>query len=270
MNNSSEHRLKELFNLDGKVALVTGGAGYLGSQISDALAEQGATIIVASRDINKCKKKSKEMALAFSIESQYAQLDVTSPGSIDSLVDFIDLTYGKLDILVNCSWTGKKNSWDTIDIDDWKFDIDISLNAPFRVTKSFYPLLKKSKSGVILNIASMYGIVAPDYRIYEGTEHANPPSYGAAKAGIIQFTRYLASFLAVDGIRTNCISPGPFPFPTTLEKYPEFAANLASKVPLGRLGNPHELKGVALLLCSDAGSFINGENICVDGGWTKW
>ncbi len=116
----------------------------------------------------------------------------------------------------------------------------------------------------------MYAHVAPDYRIYDGDEHVNPPSYGAAQAGVIQLTRYLASFLAPEGIRVNCISPGPFPFEETQKENPGFIKHLAGKNPMGRIGFPHELKGAAAFLCSDASSFITGQNLCVDGGWSVW
>ena len=131
------------------------------------------------------------------------------------------------------------------------------------------PLLSRRK-GNILNIASMYGHVAPDYRLYDGDRFANPPSYGAAKAGVIQLTKYLASFLSQHEIRVNCISPGPFPFETTQDESPEFIRRLSEKNPMNRIGNPHELKGAALLLCSNAGSYITGQNLRVDGGWSIW
>ena len=176
--------------------------------------------------------------------------------------------YDGIDILINNAWSGNKNSWETINDQDWEYDVDVSLNSVFRMTKAAFPDLKKSK-GVILNIASMYGHVAPDYRIYEGTSFANPPSYGAAKAGVIQFTKYLASFLAPHGIRVNAVSPGAFPHPPT-QQNAEFMARLGSKNPLGRIGYPHEIKGAVALLCTDAGSYITGQNICVDGGWAVW
>jgi gluconate 5-dehydrogenase len=178
-------------------------------------------------------------------------------------------TEGKLDILVNCSWTGKKNTFESISEEDWLFDINVSLNSVFRMIKAAFPALKDTR-GVIVNVASMYGIVAPDHRLYDGEKYANPPSYGAAKAGVLQLTRYLASFLSPHGVRVNAISPGPFPYESTQKENPAFIERLAGKNPLNRIGAPHELKGAAALLCSDASSYMTGQNISVDGGWTSW
>ncbi len=125
----------------------------------------------------------------------------------------------------------------------------MSLNSVFRLTKAAFPDLK-STHGVILNIASMYGHIGPDYRIYDGKEFANPPSYGAAKAGVLQFTRYLASFLSPHGIRVNALSPGAFPHPPT-QKHEVFMEKLGSKNPMNRIGQPDELKGAVALLCSE-------------------
>jgi NAD(P)-dependent dehydrogenase (short-subunit alcohol dehydrogenase family) len=173
-----------------------------------------------------------------------------------------------VDILINNAWAGIKNSWESINDEDWEHDIDMSLNSVFRMTKAAFPDLKATR-GVILNIASMYGHIGPDYRIYDGKEFANPPSYGAAKAGVIQFTKYLASFLSPHGIRVNALSPGAFPHPPT-QKHEEFMQRLCSKNPMNRIGQPEELKGAVALLCSNAGSYITGQNICVDGGWASW
>lgn len=265
--------LKELpkfFSLKGKTAFVTGGAGYLGSEIADALAEQGADIIIASRNEANCQKKALEIMETFpGVKAYSVVFDLSDKQSIIDAIETSDREFGGFDILVMCAWSGRKNSWDSINDEDWDYDIEICLNGVFRTIKAATPTLRK-KRGVILNIGSMYGHVAPDWRLYEGVPQANPPSYGAAKAGVIQFTKYLASFLAPDGIRVNCISPGPFPFPATGIEYPEFLDRLNAKNPMGRTGEPHEIKGAAALLCSDASSYITGQNFCVDGGWTVW
>ncbi|HLO78455.1 MAG TPA: SDR family oxidoreductase [Magnetospirillum sp.] len=249
---------------------MTGGAGLLGSQISTALAELGANVVIGSRDEAKCKQFADELAAQFPEQTfSGIGLDITSMDSAKAAVAHTVELNGGLDILVNCSWTGRKNSFESITEEDWMFDIDICLHGVFRTIKAAVPALRERK-GVILNIASMYGIVAPDYRIYEGTNHVNPPSYGAGKAAVLQFTRYLASFLSPDGIRVNAISPGPFPYESTQEQFPDFIARLGAKNPQGRIGKPHELKGAAALLCSDASSYMTGQNISVDGGWTAW
>lgn len=264
------HRLAELFSLKNKVALVTGGAGYLGSEICYALAEQGADIIIASRNIDSCKQKCEEIEQYFnhSIKATAIQLDLLSKESIKECFAKIDKEYGGLDILVNNAWSGNKNSFESISDEDWEYDIEMSLNSVFRCVKAAVSGLQKKK-GVILNITTMYGHVAPDYRIYDGIQFTNPPSYGAAKAGVIQFTKYLASFLAPHGIRVNCLSPGPFPHPQT-QLNTDFMNKLGSKNPLNRIGQPHEIKGAVALLCSDASSYMTGQNICVDGGWAIW
>ncbi len=260
-----------MFDLTNKTALVIGGAGLLGSEISKAFLDHGANVIIASRNTSKIQSfadsmRDQQLRNRISIR----EVDITNDDSVAEMVGKVekDLPLG-LDILVNSGWSGKKNNLDSITIDDWIYDIDVCLNGVFRTIKATLPLLKKSK-GNILNIASMYGLVAPDYRMYDSEKYANPPSYGAAKAGVIQLTKYLASFLAKDGVRVNCISPGPFPFPQTQSENPEFMERLSSRNPLGRIGKPMEIQGAALLLCCNSGSYITGQNLRVDGGWTSW
>jgi len=189
--------------------------------------------------------------------------------SITDCIDFTVSEFQSLDILITSAWSGKKNSWDSISNEDWDYDIEVCLNGIFRLVKESTAALKSSK-GIILTVSSMYGHIAPDYKLYANVPQINPPSYGAAKAGIIQLTKYLASFLAPYGIRANCISPGAFPFKEISKEYPEFSQRLCEKNPLGRIGEPDDLKGVTALLCSDLSKYITGQNICVDGGWSVW
>lgn len=261
----------DLFSLRGRTALIVGGAGLLGGEIAFAFAELGADIIIASRDLEKCRGYAARVTGRYPQASvQALEVDIARPDSIRMMVEAAGLlTGGSLDILVNSGWSGRKNTFESISDEDWNYDVEICLNGPFRTVKAAVPLLKVRR-GCILTIASMYGHVAPDYRLYDRDGLANPPSYGAGKAGVIQLTRYLASFLSPYGIRANCISPGPFPFEQTQRDNPEFIARLSAKNPLNRIGRPHELKGAAVLLCSDAGSYITGQNICVDGGWSVW
>jgi gluconate 5-dehydrogenase len=262
--------LHELLSLKGKTAVVTGGAGYLGTAISETLAELGANLVLASRDRAKCERKCDEIlrVTGGSGKAVGLELDVLKKDSAVQFFDEVHRYFKAVDILVNNAWSGNKNTWESITDADWEHDIDMSLNSVFRLTKAAFPDLKTTR-GVILNIASMYGHIGPDYRIYDGKEFANPPSYGAAKAGVIQFTKYLASFLSPHGIRVNALSPGAFPHPPT-QKHEGFMQRLGSKNPMNRIGQPEELKGAVALLCSDAGSYITGQNICVDGGWAIW
>jgi gluconate 5-dehydrogenase len=260
--------LQDLLSLRDKTVFITGGAGHLGSAMCEALAELGANIVIGSRNKDKGISVAERLSSEFDVKAAAVQLDITDPESIKEALGIIERDYAGLNILINNAWSGKKNTFESISLDDWKYDIDVCLNGVFYTTKMAFPYLKKTK-GVIVNVASMYGHVAPDYKMYVGTEHANPPSYGAAKAGVIQLTKYLASFLSPHDIRVNAISPGPFPFVCILENE-EFIGALEAKTMLNRVGNPDDLKGVVALLCSDASSYMTGQNICVDGGWTAW
>lgn len=256
--------------MQGRRALVAGGAGLLGSEIAATLAELGARVVIASRNEEHCRERAAEIGERFQgSELHGAELDITDRASVDACIERVGELLGGLDILVACSWSGRKNTLDSIDEEDWLADIEVSLNGVFRLVKAALPLLRV-RPGVILTIGSMYGHVAPDPGLYDSTSLANPPSYGAAKAGVIQLTRYLATFLGAEGVRVNCISPGPFPYESTQEEHPDFIARLGAKNPLGRIGKPWELKGAAAFLCSDASTYVTGQNVCVDGGWTVW
>jgi NAD(P)-dependent dehydrogenase (short-subunit alcohol dehydrogenase family) len=261
--------LKDLLSLEDRTAFVTGGAGFLGTAMCETFAELGANVVLASRDEEKCKRAAEALEQTFHGRALGLRLDVTDAESREACMAAIKDEFGGLDILVNNAWSGNKNSWESINETDWRYDIEVSLNAPFAITKAAFPMLEASAKGVIMNIGSMYGHVAPDYRLYEGTTFQNPPSYGAAKAGMIQFTKYLASFLAPYGIRVNALSPGAFPHPPVRE-HEVFHGRLAAKNPIGRVGDPEDLKGAVALLCSDAGQYITGQNLCVDGGWAVW
>ncbi|MGA3090317.1 MAG: SDR family oxidoreductase [Terriglobales bacterium] len=262
--------LQQLLSLKGKTAVVTGGAGYLGTAISETLAELGANLVLASRDRAKCQQRCEEIVQQFdgSVKAVAFELDVLKKGAATEFFAEVHQQFPAIDILVNNAWSGKKNSWESITEEDWEYDINMSLNSVFRMTKAAFPDLKTTR-GVILNIGSLYSHLAPDYRMYDGKEFANPPSYGAAKAGVIQFTKYLSSFLSPHGIRVNALSPGAYPHPPT-QKHTEFMQRLASKNPLNRIGQPDDLKGAVALLCSDAGRYITGQDLHVDGGWGVW
>ncbi|HKJ46742.1 MAG TPA: SDR family oxidoreductase [Balneolales bacterium] len=260
--------LQDLLNLKGKTAFISGGAGYLGSAMCETLAELGANLVIASRDLKKCENYAQSLTKRYGNNNIGLKADITNIKEVKQAYEDTISAFGSIDILINNAWSGNKNTFESISYEDWHYDVNICLNAVFYSVKEAFPYLMKSK-GIILNIGSMYGHIAPDYRIYDGEQFANPPSYGAAKAAVLQLTQYLASFLSPHGIRVNAISPGPFPFPET-QKHEEFMERLSSKNMMNRIGEPDDLKGAVALLCSDASKYMTGQNICVDGGWSKW
>jgi len=248
------------------VALVTGGTGRLGTAISKSLAGAGAHVIVNSR-ISKWKSSGPNFFPA--------QFDVTDEHAIQRWALKIKKDFGKLDILVHCAYQGKTGTLENATPDGFRSAYEVSVVSAFNLLNAFSPLLEKAAQknfggASVIHIASVYGMRSPDPSIYGKSGMNNPPHYGAAKAALLQFTRYAACHLAPQKIRVNAISPGPFPTEELLSRNSDFHAKLRKKVPLGRVGEPEELQGAVLFLASDASSFVTGINLPVDGGWTAW
>ena len=260
----------DLFKLDGKTAIVTGGAGHLGGAMSEGLAEAGAVVVIASRNLEKCKETAARISEANAgVEVTALKLDISTRESIKKCFSAVKERHGGIDILVNNAYYGASNVIEEMSDEEWNLGIDGALGSTFRCTSEVIPTMREAGGGVIVNVSSMYGVVSPDRRIYRGTSNANPPNYGAAKAGLIQFSKYCACHLADYRIRVNALSPGPFPSPK-VQKTDWFVEELGGKNPMGRIGQPWELKGALLFLCSDASTYVTGHNVVVDGGWTAW
>lgn len=243
-----------------KVVLITGGYGYLGKALSLGLATLGAKVIVAGRSKDKF-----DVSFQSNLSTDFIQMDILNIESINNAVIEIEKKYKKIDSLINNAFS-MSGGIDTNSV--FERGILGSLASVEAVTQAFLPLLLKSNSSSIINIASMYGVVAPDFSIYETCkEQESPLAYGAAKAGVIQLTKYYASKLSQDGVRVNCISPGPFPNVDNVSDK-EFLEKLKSKTLLKRIGKPEELVGPCEFLISESSSFITGHNLIVDGGWT--
>lgn len=265
---TKNNSLKQLFNLKGRTVFITGGAGYLGSAMCEALAELGANIAIAEINTSMCDELVSRLCEEYGVRSIAIHCDIRNPESIRGAMKLAVDQLGGIHVLINNAYVGNKNRFETITYEEWRANVDIGLNSPFYCVKEAIEYLKNSR-GVVLNIASIYGVVAPDYHLYEENQHAVPASYNAAKGGLVQLTRYLASFLSPHGIRVNALSPGAFPHSFQQEDV-KFARRLAAKAPLNRVGIPDDIKGAVALLCSDAGKFITGQNLLVDGGWTTW
>lgn len=260
--------LASLQNLKDQNILVFGGAGYLGNAACEVFAELGGNIFIASRSIENCQKVLLKLPSKEYQNHESFFCDITNEKSVCELFELIENKNKKINVLVISAWNGKKNSWETITQADWDSEMNLCLNSNFRIIKLFQKILAKPSK--IILISSMYGMVSPNPSLYEGVPQENPPSYGVAKAGLIQFTKYLAVWLAKDEITVNCISPGPFPFPAVKKQYPEFCERLKRQNPLNKIGIPDDLKGVFALLATKSSDFITGQNFSVDGGWTIW
>ncbi|QZY56312.1 SDR family oxidoreductase [Crassaminicella profunda] len=261
--------LKELLDLKGKTIFITGGSGYLGSSMCEGLAEFHANLIIGSRNYEKNKKFTKELNKKYGNINRPIYLDISNSRNIDNVITNIINEFGRIDVLINNASCGTGRDLLKMNEEEWKQGIDGTVNGVYRCIKAVLPHMIKQESSKIINIASMYGVVSPDVSIYENNDYYNPGNYGAGKAAIIQFTKYIACVYGKYGIRANSISPGPFP-KTKIQENKVFKERLENKVPLGRIGNPEDLKGIILLLASDASNYITGTNIMVDGGWTAW
>lgn len=256
----------KLFSLDNQISVVTGGTGYLGKEITKGLAEFGSKVFIL--DINQKSANGLLNSLPKNLHVEFIECDISSKSEIDRCFEMIYNKWKKIDILVNNAYYGKGDDLECISEENWNSGIDGTINNYFRCLQSVIKYMKAS-GGNIINIASMYGVVSPDPSIYGNSGFNNPPNYGAGKAAVIQLTKYAAVHLAKYNIRVNAISPGPFPN-SQVQKNRDFIRLLEEKVPLKRIGKPEELKGIIVFLASKASSYITGQNISVDGGWTSW
>lgn len=261
------------FRLDERVCFLSGATGHLGRFMAETLAAAGAHVLVNARNAEKVGELVGALRNS-GWKASPAAFDVTDGTAIQSWVERTEREQGRLDVIVHSATSGRPGTFADIKAEDFEQVYKINVVAAFQLLKAALPLLRESAKftagASVINISSMYGSVSPDPSIYGSSGANNPPSYGAAKGGMIQFTRYAACHLAPDRIRVNCLSPGPFPSKQYLDKDPQFDSRLRAKVPMGRTGNPTELQGPLLFLASDASSFVTGINLPVDGGWTAW
>lgn len=250
-------------DLNNKVILITGGYGYLGKEMVNILSKYQAKLYVLGKSFQKFENSFSNEENVF-----FQKTDISDINSIKQSFEIIYDKEHKIDVLINNAYFGIHNDPENMDENQWRFGMDGGVNQFFDCIRTIIPYFKKNNKGKIINISSMYGVVVPDLKIYEGREEfLNPPNYGTSKAAILHLTKYYAMYLAKYGVTVNAISPGPFPSPEVqMDKI--FVERLTEKTKLKRIGVPEDLNGIILLLSSNASNYITGQNIVVDGGWT--
>lgn len=265
---SSTPTIHELFELSGRVAIVTGGAGLLGRQFSEALCEAGARVVIASPTLARCEAWAAELGRR-GFAAGAATVDIGSPESCAALVDTTLARYGRLDILVNNGYArGTPAPPEELSAEAWRAWIDIGLSGTFYCAQAAGRAMLEQGVGTIINIGSIYGFLGVDAHMYPpGVANYGTAAYGAVKGGVLTLTRNLAVAWAPRGVRVNCLSPGGFPNERVDD---EFLRRFTAKVPLGRMGNSSDLKGAIVFLASDASAWMTGQNLVIDGGWSAW
>ena len=253
-----------LFSLKNKTAIVTGGCGLIGREIVRGLSQFGADVFIADQNEPEAKILTEQRQ-----NIKYVNLDITSVDSVSDGLKRVVIESGTIDILVNCAYPRTKDwgaKFENINFYSWKLNVDNHLGGYFLMCKETAMIMKENGGGSIINVASIYGVVAPDFSIYDGTEMTMPAAYAPIKAGIIAVTKYIATYYGSYNIRSNAISPGGI----YDNQEPSFVEKYSRKTPLCRMGKPDEIVGGVIYLASDASSFVTGQNILVDGGWTAW
>jgi NAD(P)-dependent dehydrogenase (short-subunit alcohol dehydrogenase family) len=271
--------ISEKFNLTGKVALVTGGAGLLGTEFCQALAQAGAAVVVV--DLNEqAARKVSQVLVAGGSQSISVSTDIIDPNSVGSMMAATLEMYGRLDILVNSAaldpkfdpahdLPGSTGAFEDYPLQAWKQALDVNLTGMFQVSQAAVKPMLAQGSGVIINICSMYGLVAPDQRLYQRKGHParfKPVYYSVTKAGVLGFTQYLAAYYSGKNIRVNALTPGG----VYNGHDDEFVQQYAARTILGRMAEKDEMNGAILFLASEASAYMTGANLVVDGGWTAW
>ena len=269
------------FRLDGRVAVITGGAGLLGVQHAEALAAAGASPVLVDLDRAKPSDAAARIAERFHVPTMGLPTDITNPASVDAMRDAVLERFERIDILINNAANNPKveaasdRPWSRLEnfpLNVWEDDIRVGLTGAFLCARTLGHEMAKRGSGVILNIASDLAVIAPDQRLYrqdglaEDQQPVKPVTYSIVKSALLGLTRYLATYWADAGVRVNAISPGG-----VFNQQPEvFLGRLNQLIPMGRMANLDEYQGAILFLCSDASSYMTGANLVVDGGRTCW
>ncbi len=275
--------VNEMFSLQGKVAVVTGGAGLLGKMHAEAIVEAGGTVVIADLNLQAAQDAAMEITRNCTGRAVGRQLDVTDRESIQSLLAFVLDEFGQVDILINNAANNPKvendgnnqtewSRFENFSIEAWERDLAVGLTGTFLCCQVIGSHMAERGGGVILNVASDLGVIAPDQRIYrkpglpEDRQPVKPVTYSVVKSGLIGLTRYLATYWGAQKVRVNAISPGG-----VYNGQPgEFVQKLANLIPMGRMARVDEYKGAVLFLVSEASSYMTGGNLVIEGGRTVW
>lgn len=273
--------IQEKFDLTGRVAIVTGGVGLLGIEFCRTLAEAGAAVAVVDLSVSASQGTAQRLTKS-SYQALAVPANITDPESVNAMVEKVLSEFGKIDILVNSAALDPKfdpealkkgitpGAFEDYPLDQWNSAINVNLTGMFLVTQACVkPMIAQGKKGSIINICSTYGLNGPDQRIYIKDDERvafKPVYYSVTKAGVMGFTKYLAAYYAETEIRVNALTPGGVY--NNHEDY--FVKNYSAKTIMGRMAKKDEMNGALLFLASDASSYMTGNNVVVDGGWTAW
>ena len=263
--------LKELFRLDGRVAMITGGAGYIALACGEALAELGARVVIVDREAMACEARASDLTTRFGVDATPLAVDLEDAAACKQAVATVVAKLGRLDVLVNnAAYTGASGiAGYAVPLPDqsvaaWEAAVRVNLTAPFVLSQAAFPELA-SQRGCIVNVGSIYGNVGPQNALYEGTTMGNPAAYAATKGGLAQLTRHLATAMAPH-VRVNCMSPGG----VARGQAEAFVERYVVRTPLGRMASEEDFKGAFAYLASPASAYVTGQELLVDGGWTAW
>jgi len=267
-------KLNQWYDLSGRVAFLTGAAGFIGPSYARALAERGASVVVVDVEQEKCERVASDLRQQYGGRVTPLSLDVANAAAVKDAVGRVMDEYGRLDILINNAAFhqlshikgGNEATLENFPLDVWQKTIDVNLTGALICSQEAGRIMLQQKAGVMLNVASVYGVVAADQRIYGNSGLNSNVAYAVTKGGLVQFTRYLAAYWQGQNIRVNSLSPGGV-FNNQSE---EFLKNYTYKTMLGRMATLDDLTAAMLYLVSDASAFVTGFNMVVDGGWTAW